>query len=105
MPSVPHTFVLFQYDGLSHLQTYIDASSVEQHLLDRIENANDSLYYCIYKYRTNTFHFNSTQEAQTYILHKVIKGKKNSGFFPFSPYEVAHKFENAYGWYYETALP
>lgn len=104
MPSVPHYFVLFMYDPFVKVQTYVNVSYVEQHLIDLVETMDQTKYYCIYKYKTNTFHFLSTQEAETYELHKTIKGKNNSGFFPFSPPEIAHHFKNSYEWYYQTTL-
>jgi hypothetical protein len=100
--TTPLKYVLFMYDQTIGLQTYINGSNSCEDLVNEVDKYNDSLYYCIYKYKTNSFHFGSKVEAQTYELHLKMKGKKNSGVFPFSPYDIAHKFESEHDWYYQT---
>jgi len=101
--TTPMKYVLFMYDQTIGLQTYIDASNSIEDLVNEVDKYNDSLYYCIYKYKTNTVHFGGKVEALTYELQLKMKGKKNTCLFPFSPYEVAHKFKEEHDWYYQTS--
>jgi hypothetical protein len=102
MPFVPHTYVLFRYDFYDGVQVNISCSYIEQHLIDLTNDENDTSYYFIYKYKEDSFHFGSTQKAATYEHYRTIKGKKNSGLFKPTPYNIAHHFENAHSWYYQT---
>ena len=96
-------YVLFCYDPMSGTMTYLSGENYQETLVDYVlSKTDDSDWYAIYKYKEISFHFGSTQKAFTYELVKKIKGKKNSGAFPFSPMEYALKFENEYKWYFQA---
>ena len=99
-------FVLFMYDPNYEAQTFITFSDTETELLERIEQSDETMYYSIYKYKTKSFYLGFYKEADTYELHKVVKGKKNSGIFPYSPYRIAHNFKDSSPrkWTYETHI-
>ena len=103
MSSLPSLYVLFAYDPLYGTQIVLNSSNVEQTLVDYVESLEKSTdYYSIYKLHSIEFYFGSTQKGIQYQYVRKLKGKKNSGAFPYSPFEYAIKFENAHDWFYKS---
>jgi len=100
----PSRFVLFHVSAIDNIQVALANGDTEQELIRYIDNRcpESTDYFCIYRYRSDEFFFGSTQKALKYQHVKTIRGKKNSGAFPFSAMEYALLFDNEYGWFYQS---
>lgn len=99
-----YNYILFAFDPFCETQVLVASATDEVDLIARVEgDTTSTYYYSIYKYDSVVFAFGSTQKGRKWSRVRVLKGKKNSGAFPYSPLDYAIKFENEHAWFYQTA--
>lgn len=96
-------YILFVYDPMDGTQLVLATANNEDELVARVEAATNSTdHYSIYAYHSTVSAFGSTQKGHKWRYVRKLKGKKNSGAFPYSPLDYAIKFDNEYAWYYQS---
>ena len=101
---VQMSYLLFIHTPCDNIMTHAGTYSNEDNAVKGIDKFQDTLYFAIYKRIDDAFMMDDDDCSQVrlsrYQLTHKIKGKRNSGMFPFAPMEYAFRIFNC--WFFKT---